>query len=219
MGDIMYYINNGYVRNTEDELMHHGIKGQKWGIRRYQNEDGTLTNLGKKRDKVTERLQKDVDKINKKIYDDNPYEQRYRKWNKNYSKRLKLNEEDDKHYEFFNQLNLDKSLRKRVRQEEKEHRKKYKKDIKEGMKKTKEIEQLTNGESYVRNRVNAARALGLIGSITIGGGLISGGLDNNNSKMAALGAAIAVGSAVVPSLITKASATNSVKKTIKKYDL
>lgn len=32
-----------------DELYHHGIKGQKWGIRRYQNEDGTLTPAGKKR--------------------------------------------------------------------------------------------------------------------------------------------------------------------------
>lgn len=30
-------------------LEHHGIKGQKWGIRRYQNEDGTLTEAGKKR--------------------------------------------------------------------------------------------------------------------------------------------------------------------------
>ncbi len=32
-----------------DELYHHGIKGQKWGIRRYQNEDGTLTDAGKRR--------------------------------------------------------------------------------------------------------------------------------------------------------------------------
>ena len=30
-------------------LMHHGIKGQKWGVRRYQNPDGTLTSEGKKR--------------------------------------------------------------------------------------------------------------------------------------------------------------------------
>lgn len=30
-------------------LSHHGIKGQKWGIRRYQNEDGTWTEEGKKR--------------------------------------------------------------------------------------------------------------------------------------------------------------------------
>lgn len=33
----------------ENELYHHGIKGQKWGVRRYQNEDGTLTPEGKKR--------------------------------------------------------------------------------------------------------------------------------------------------------------------------
>lgn len=30
-------------------LAHHGILGQKWGVRRYQNEDGTLTAAGKKR--------------------------------------------------------------------------------------------------------------------------------------------------------------------------
>lgn len=30
-------------------LVHWGIKGQRWGIRRYQNKDGTLTSLGKKR--------------------------------------------------------------------------------------------------------------------------------------------------------------------------
>lgn len=30
-------------------LVHHGILGQKWGIRRYQNEDGTLTEAGKRR--------------------------------------------------------------------------------------------------------------------------------------------------------------------------
>lgn len=31
------------------ELYHHGIKGMKWGVRRYQNKDGTLTDAGKKR--------------------------------------------------------------------------------------------------------------------------------------------------------------------------
>lgn len=30
-------------------LVHHGIKGQKWGVRRFQNPDGTLTEAGKKR--------------------------------------------------------------------------------------------------------------------------------------------------------------------------
>lgn len=31
------------------QLYHHGIKGMRWGIRRYQNKDGTLTAAGKKR--------------------------------------------------------------------------------------------------------------------------------------------------------------------------
>ena len=43
----MEYIANELYRSLE--LYHHGIKGQKWGIRRFQNPNGTLTEIGKKR--------------------------------------------------------------------------------------------------------------------------------------------------------------------------
>lgn len=35
--------------DADQYLMHHGIPGQKWGVRRYQNSDGSLTSRGKKR--------------------------------------------------------------------------------------------------------------------------------------------------------------------------
>lgn len=42
-------------------LQHHGIKGQKWGVRRFQNTDGSLTAEGKKRYSVSD-YQQAIDK-------------------------------------------------------------------------------------------------------------------------------------------------------------
>lgn len=42
---MVYYGNDIYASS----LYHHGIKGQKWGVRRFQNEDGSYTQLGKAR--------------------------------------------------------------------------------------------------------------------------------------------------------------------------
>lgn len=41
--------NSLYQTYKSDELKHYGIRGMKWGVRRYQNPDGILTSLGRQR--------------------------------------------------------------------------------------------------------------------------------------------------------------------------
>ena len=50
-----------------DELYHHGVKGQKWGVRRYQNKDGTLTKEG--REKYLAEAHEDVESSIKEAQD------------------------------------------------------------------------------------------------------------------------------------------------------
>lgn len=48
-------------------LIHYGIEGQKWGVRRFQNEDGTYTDSGLLRRKEQQHFVKEQTKVNKKF--------------------------------------------------------------------------------------------------------------------------------------------------------
>lgn len=53
--DAEQYLPDNWQVDDDDSLAHHGIKGMKWGVRRYQNKDGSLTAAGKKRQEKTRK--------------------------------------------------------------------------------------------------------------------------------------------------------------------
>lgn len=70
-----------YCIKQINELSHHGILGQKWGIRNYQYSDGSLTEEGKKRyskkEKFAVRLKEQIDTTKNKINDHNEKKKKY----------------------------------------------------------------------------------------------------------------------------------------------
>ena len=93
------------MNTNEQILIHHGIKGMKWGIRRYQNPDGTLTAEGRKKYGVetvreTKRLSysQDLERLK--------YKKGTEGLNEKENKKLRTLENGKKFYEMNNGIKL-----------------------------------------------------------------------------------------------------------------
>ena len=139
--------------STYGYLAHHGVKGQKWGVRHYQNPDGSLTAEGKARYGAKDRSNpsigsyyKDRMDIKKKIFSDSMYQA------------FKVDGKKHK------QTNEEKELLKKVYKEATSNlNKKYK-------------------EEYGAKKVLANSALKALGSLTVAAAVLGGATIYNKSK-------------------------------------
>lgn len=75
---------NWYIAYNDGDILHFGILGMKWGIRRYQNLDGTLTSAGRRRYNNINNFKKDFSN-DERTFESRKFAKERYEWEKNKS--------------------------------------------------------------------------------------------------------------------------------------
>lgn len=103
-------MNTYYIVNADDELYHHGILGQHWGIRRYQNKDGTLTPEGRRRYLMADGSLSEEGKEHRENFVNRMTEKNeryYAKYEKKYQKAIDSNSDNPEKKKYYEECLAD----------------------------------------------------------------------------------------------------------------
>lgn len=187
-----------YYYFSPNELYHHGIKGQKWGIRRFRNSDGSYTSAWRKRRELTKKKSQELRKEADEVYKNTrvgKMEARYNRRNPN--------------GDFDEYIATSPSAKEKYKQytEDSDYRK-YR-DL--------ERESEVLGKGYVKRNAGFG-ALGSAVSLAAPVGLVASAFAPKGKK-AVVGALGAIGSMTAVSALAAYAATNEKVAVQKKYGI